>query len=163
MVSRGVLWLVLALGAAGCVLPDFREVGRKCSSEHPCGPGLLCDPVRQECTAARAADASLEPIACPDSGCPPGLGCVQGACVCGPSSCGGCCSSPGTCLALEEMSTTACGTGGQPCKSCDDRNSCTSDRCSSLGLCVQAAIPDGSDCTPEPGKTGTCQSGVCTP
>ncbi len=63
---------------------------------------------------------------CTQGTCGQGQRCSNGACVCDPASCAGCCSSN---QCLDGMSSGACGSGGATCQACDPTTSCQGGTC----------------------------------
>jgi hypothetical protein len=78
----------------------------------------------------------------------------SGTCTCKGTSCSGCCDNnhcrQGNTVAL-------CGTGGAPCKSCDDGKECTVDACNA-GQCSNTNRLPGTLCA---NNTGKCYNGTC--
>lgn len=67
------------------------------------------------------------------------VGCGAVESPCGPDTCAGCCSASGVCL--EQPGVTACGTGGNVCRSCGVDQRCQAGTCRSSVLVVDAG-PD---------------------
>ncbi len=88
--------------------------------------------------------------ACTVDGCIPGTG----ACTHAPVAAGLSCDDGDPCTVTDTCSAAGC--HGLP-KACDDGNPCTTDTCSaSSGLCLSAAVADGTTCA-----GGSCTGGVC--
>ena len=102
-----------------------------------------------------------------DTDCPAGLSCVLGQCRCesgGQRACaGGCCASD-VCIPAANQSASQCGISGKTCKSCDDNNPCTTDKCTN-GLCSHgvASGPTCTYCDDAGCRAGVCSYGVCFP
>ncbi|MFL5321288.1 MAG: hypothetical protein ACJ790_16635, partial [Myxococcaceae bacterium] len=100
--------------------------------------------------------------------CASGQECVDGVCVCTPTSCAsGCCQND---LCLAGTSTTACGTGGVACEACDGgcvNNGCgcapgttRTIACGNCGTQAQFCSTASGSWTNDGGCVG---SGVCSP
>ena len=98
---------------------------------------------------------------------------------CRPEICEGCCSDPETCVADEDQSIIACGSGGLMCEACESHEVCDSGTCVCESNCDEEGLThcagdtvqrcdlvaddclqwrDNSDCT----LTGsTCEDGEC--
>ncbi len=140
-----------------------------------CGTcGFVCDKrVADKCANGKCV--------CGTTGnpCKNGLNCVGGKCVCisgKDSKCaGGCCDGTTTCrffLPGGTQSATKCGWGGQQCKTCDDKNDCTKDSCTSKGTCHNPNLANSPlvKCNSNAGRcwngqccTGCVGGGVCKP
>jgi len=137
----------------------------------PDARGLSLDP-----SVDRPADLSRPDAPRPDglkcstdSECPWGLNCVTGQCRCvagfQKACSGGCCASNVSCIPAASQSASQCGTIGMACKSCDDSNPCTTDKCTSSGLCSHGAAsgPACTYCDDAGCRAGVCSTGVCFP
>jgi hypothetical protein len=86
-------------------------------------------------------------------GCPAGLDCVAGRCICQlGGSCAGCCRDDVTCI--QQPSAGACGVGGAACKACDPRvaDTCQRGQCSCGGTAEATVCTEGLDC-----RQGRCE------
>jgi hypothetical protein len=81
---------------------------------------VACDEVRADNCAQGSCRCGAE------GPCAPGQACLGGACVCGPSSCAGCCDGA---LCQPGTDKAACGVGGGSCQSCKGAKSCTQGSC----------------------------------
>ena len=90
--------------------------------------------------------------------CGAGLNCSKGSCACVKGGlCSGCCDGSAKCLSLASQGGSKCGKGGNPCKSCNDNNECTTDLCQA-GVCANPKRANGISCG---GGAGKCFNGVC--
>ncbi len=130
-----------------------------------CGTcGKVCDTrVADSCVGGKCVCGTT------GSACKNGLNCESGKCVCvsgKQSMCtSGCCDGTTTCrffigATSGSQSASKCGYGGQQCKSCDDKNDCTTDTCSKAGKCGSANLPN-SPATSCNSKKGRCWDGAC--
>ncbi len=125
-VHRPSLWLWLLWPAAlalGCSVESDLST-KPC----PCGPGFICDPVRDRCIADCGGGG--ECTVCTERGCeaaPDGFGCGDGRCYAG-SCCRGCYDGE-SCVVGDALD--ACGMAGVACDDCR----CEGDVCSA-GSCA---------------------------
>ena len=144
-----------------------------CSTQKACRSTLTdklnCGNCGKVCDTRVADSCSGGNCVCGSTGgaCANGLNCVGGKCVCisgKVSMCAsGCCDGTTTCrffIGAGTQSATKCGYGGQQCKSCDDSNDCTTDTCSSKGVCNSAKLPNTpvAQCNSNKGR---CWDGNC--
>ena len=88
--------------------------------------------------------------------CGPGLGCVNGKCICGKGSlCSGCCEG-NTCRKTSQQSTTKCGSSGNTCAACSKPATCKAVDCLN-GSCVTVNEMNGYACL----GIGMCYNGSC--
>jgi hypothetical protein len=102
-------------------------------------------------------DLARDQKAVPDVGCSCGAGmkCADGACVCDPATCAGCCTADGKACKVGQ-DNTECGTGGVTCKACTTADSCKTAACAT-GACVLSRKNGAA--YPCPGAFGTVCGG----
>jgi hypothetical protein len=106
-------------------------------------PPALAEEDDADATGAGAGDSS-------DADGPSDAGLVPDGYVCGPGTCGGCCSATGDCVGGESVST--CGSGGATCQDCEGSGAC------SQGACVASPLDAG----PRPMcDVASCSTGNC--
>jgi len=146
--------------ASGQCEPQPINEGQACSDGTFCTTGETCQ--AGVCTGGTDRDCSAEDDDCNLGVCDEG----SGACVKQPANEGGGCDDGSYCNTGETCQSGSC-TGGQQ-RDCDDLEECTQDSCDdNLDQCVNAPLPDGTEC-------GTrscvgldliievCQSGTCS-
>jgi hypothetical protein len=137
--------------AGGCVLAATRCSGngvQTCGSNGQWGNAVECASYQTCMTTTcvgEPSDASL----------------VPDGYVCGPGSCGGCCSTTGDCLGGYSVAT--CGVSGQGCKDCTSSGACSQGSCTTPApdaappMC-EAASCSGSHCASTPIQSACCKS-----
>lgn len=160
----------LTMWAAGCRSRPLGSGAEGFLSPYPCVPGV--------CAGCCGADGKCYPgnldNRCGNGGemCADcavlGGNCHQGECwgkeECGPLNCPGCCNQKGDCL--EGGGVTACGSGGEVCKNCEDlvcENGKCVEGCRDMdgdGYGPGCAL--GEDCDDmTPGIAGPCRENGC--
>jgi hypothetical protein len=132
------------------LMTDFNHCG---GCKQACPWGLTNECVAGACVCGKE-----------NAPCDNGLNCVKGACTCVAGGfCKGCCQGD-TCVPVGSgQSATKCGSGGLPCKVCDDGNDCTRDTCLANGTCGKVPEPPGTSCDDSLYCTvnDSCSGGTC--
>ncbi len=152
------LALAIQVGGSGCV----RTFSSSGGESDAAGPSL--DLPRYEAFVPPDAYPHVDKYLVPDGGCPVGTiqcgnecvdpmtdhrhckacnqpcshgqDCVNGSCVCKAGGlCTGCCVDDVCHPLVTGQNDASCGMGGAPCKSCDDKQTCTQDTCNA-GKCI---------------------------
>lgn len=97
--------------------------------------------------------------ACP-GGCAPGLRCVEGACVCTPDSCDGCCEGN---ICRTGDAPTSCGAGGGACQVCPVGDACVQGACSGCQATCATGCCLGATCTTPSAAACGAGGGACQP
>jgi len=117
------------LTRCGKVCVDLQKSTTHCGScNNKCPNGTSDSCVSGKCSCG---SSSTTPAVCSNR-----LNCVSGKCTCLKGGlCKGCCQN-NTCYKTSVQSVSRCGNAGAACAVCSDSNVCTSDSCSSTGVCT---------------------------
>lgn len=145
MLARALLWLATAVLVAGCY---------ECNLEN-CKDG--CCSAQGVCIVAPTSDreCGMGGLLCQDCTEKPNFRCIQSTCqsTCNATTCSGCCTQGGICLAPASQTDTACGGGGTVCTTCGTGQRCERQASGLPGRCCTTA---GRTCT----RSYDCCSGL---
>lgn len=144
-------WLTLSVvGACSCD-EDVAGLpaGSACATAAECGPGLVCAPTTDQCTADVTCTATAE--------CGAGAHCEGGRCA--PNVPGGPCETARDCVEAERCHQGTCGAPAGPGGACTVAEECQAPLvCGPAGTCVtEVPCTNNQGC----GPGAICQSGSC--